>query len=350
MKKLVHSIRQQLESGHDLVLATIVDHDGSTPRSSGSKMAIHRDGCIDGSVGGGIVEALVQRAAADLFTAGEGAASFQDFDLSNELAANADMICGGHVRVMLEHLPATSWASAAYATLDDRLRHGQKTVLLTLLQDGPSPRVSSRAVLTANQPVPAWSGLQPEDAKSLCATALSSGKPLIHTMDGARLVAESFSPMPSLFIYGAGHVSRPTAQLASMVDFRTIVLDDRPEFASDLRFPHADELRILSDFDTALTGADVDEDAYIVIVTRGHIHDKTVLAQALRTPARYIGMIGSTRKRNAIYDALLADGFTQQDIDRCHSPIGLSIGAQTPEEIAVSIVAELIAIRSGALA
>jgi xanthine dehydrogenase accessory factor len=91
----------------------------------------------------------------------------------------------------------------------------------------------------------------------------------------------------------------------------------------------------------------VDGEAFIIILTRGHMHDRTVLARALRTPARYIGMIGSRKKRDTIYAALLAEDFTQTDIDRCHCPIGLTIGAQTPEEIAVSIAAELIAVRSG---
>lgn len=348
MRKLVHSIREQLESGEDLVLATIVENEGSTPRTSGSKMAVHRDGCIDGTVGGGLVEALVQKAAAKLFGKGDSAASFCEFDLSNELAAHSDMICGGHVKVMLEHLPATSWASAAYASLDDRLRHGKKAVLLTLLENGENPRVKSRAVLADSQPIPAWSGIDADEAATLRTAALAAGKPLLQDRNGHRLMAEGYSPLPSLYIFGAGHVSRPTAELASMVDFRTVVMDDRAEFACDERFPHADVIDVLPDFKSACDGLPIDEDSYIVIVTRGHLHDKTVLAQALRTPARYIGMIGSTRKRDAIYDALRDEGFSQEDIDRCNCPIGLSIKAQTPEEIAVSIVSELIETRAEA--
>ena len=114
------------------------------------------------------------------------------------------------------------------------------------------------------------------------------------------------------------------------------------------RFPDAHDVRVLESFEHALAWP-VGSDHYVVILTRGHLHDKTVLAQSLRTDARYIGMIGSRRKRDAIYQALLKEGFAQADLDRVHSPIGLSIEAETPEEIAVSIVAEMIRHRASKL-
>jgi len=131
-----------------------------------------------------------------------------------------------------------------------------------------------------------------------------------------------------------------------MVEFRTVVLDDRAEFANRKRFAETDEVIVLENFDNAFGGVVIDPDAYIVIVTRGHSHDKTVLAQALKTDAGYIGMIGSRTKRDTIYRALKQEGFTQTDIDRVHSPIGMDIGAETPEEIAISIVAELVRVRA----
>ena len=125
-----------------------------------------------------------------------------------------------------------------------------------------------------------------------------------------------------------------------------IVIDDREEFANQEHFPDATEV-CLRPFDTAVKDFPVDEDSYLVIVTRGHLHDKLVLAQCLRTNAKYVGMIGSKRKRNMIYEALLEEGFTQKDISRVYSPIGIDIQAETPAEIAVSIVAELIQVRAG---
>jgi xanthine dehydrogenase accessory factor len=154
------------------------------------------------------------------------------------------------------------------------------------------------------------------------------------------LMAASF-----LYVFGAGHVSKQIVPLANLVGFHVVVIDDREEFADPGFFPAAKEIRYLP-FEGAVERLAIDEASFVVIVTRGHIHDKTVLAQTLKTGARYIGMIGSTRKRDIIYQKLLEEGFTQQDLDRVHSPIGLDIGAETPEEIAVSIVAELIKTRA----
>jgi len=149
-----------------------------------------------------------------------------------------------------------------------------------------------------------------------------------------------------VYLFGAGHVSRPVAELAAMVDFRTIVLDDREEFANNERFPKADQIVVLPSYDDVFAGLEIGGDSYLVIVTRGHLHDKTVLEQSLRTDAGYVGMIGSRRKQRLVYDELLGKGFCEDDLNRVHNPIGLDIAAETPEEIAVSIVAELIAARA----
>jgi xanthine dehydrogenase accessory factor len=124
-----------------------------------------------------------------------------------------------------------------------------------------------------------------------------------------------------------------------------VVIDDRKEFADPGFFPEAKEIRCIP-FEGAMERLAIDKSSFVVIVTRGHMHDKTVLTQSLKTGSRYIGMIGSRRKRDIIYEKLLEEGFMQQDIDRVYSPIGLDIGAETPEEIAVSIVAELIKVRA----
>ena len=139
----------------------------------------------------------------------------------------------------------------------------------------------------------------------------------------------------------------PTALMAAMVDFRVIVLDDRPDFANAERFPGV-ETRVLESFARCFAGIPSGPETFVVIVTRGHAHDADVLAQALRTQAGYIGMIGSRRKRDAVYERLRGQGFSETDLARVHCPIGLEIGAETPEEIAVSINAELVAHRAKA--
>ena len=170
--------------------------------------------------------------------------------------------------------------------------------------------------------------------------------PVVLTNGERRYFLEPAASPDPLIICGGGHVSRPTAELATMVGFRVTILDDREEFANPGRFPFAAETAVIDPAAGWLTGRTIGPDACIVIVTRGHAHDLDALAEALGTPAAYIGLSGSLPKRDAIYDRLMARGFSAEALAKVKSPIGLEIAAETPEEIAVSIVAELIACRA----
>jgi xanthine dehydrogenase accessory factor len=147
-------------------------------------------------------------------------------------------------------------------------------------------------------------------------------------------------------VCGAGHVGRAVAPLLAGLGFRVVVVDDREDFASAERFPGAEV--VVRSFDGALAAVGADERAYVVIVTRGHVHDLGVCVQALRVGARYVGVMGSHAKRARMRAALRAAGFDEGAIGRIHSPIGVAIGAETPAELAVSIAAELVQARAGA--
>lgn len=341
MKTFVRNVNALLTRGEPVALATIVGHSGSTPRSSGAKMALPRSGDLLGTVGGGVVEAQAMTAALELLDREPGAAALLEMDLTDELTAGTDMICGGRMTLLLERLDPDGPDATTWADLDHALRQGETSVLLTRFKGGNEPRATGHELVLARQSVDA-------DTASLRDQALDKGAALlVREENGAMTLAEPFVPPAPLYLFGAGHVSRATARLAAFVGFRVVVLDDRADFANKERFPEADDVRVLASFETALDGLVVGESAYIVILTRGHAHDKTVLAQALRTPAGYVGMIGSRKKRDAIYKALRQEGVSEADIARCHCPIGLAIGAQTPEEIALSIVSELVAARAG---
>jgi xanthine dehydrogenase accessory factor len=158
------------------------------------------------------------------------------------------------------------------------------------------------------------------------------------TMD---VFLEPVTPLPSLYIFGGGHISFSLARLGKMVDFRIVVIDDRPDFASKERFPEADET-IAEDLTAVMNRLEINNSSYIVIVTRGHQDDTRVLEWAVKTPAGYIGMIGSKRKVATAFAYLKTKGITDAQLARVHSPVGLPIGAETPEEIAVSIIAEIV--------
>jgi xanthine dehydrogenase accessory factor len=149
---------------------------------------------------------------------------------------------------------------------------------------------------------------------------------------------------PRLYILGGGHIAIPLAKMARLTDFKIIVIDDREGFATTERFPDAAEI-FTCDFAASYEKLKIAQNSYIVIVTHGHKGDETALEGALNTPAKYIGMIGSKEKNKAVFSHLLAKGFTQEDLNRVHAPIGIKIMAQTPQEIAVSILAELILVK-----
>ncbi len=161
-------------------------------------------------------------------------------------------------------------------------------------------------------------------------------------IDRDKFLVDVLESRASLFIFGAGHVGKEVSALAVNVGFHSVVLDDRSDFANAERFPGPAEVIVLRSLNDCMSEVSINKDSYIVTATRAHAHDKTVLAQALRTEAGYIGMIGSKRKRDAVYKALLNEGFTERDLERVHCPIGIDIDTETPEEIAVSIVGELI--------
>jgi len=161
----------------------------------------------------------------------------------------------------------------------------------------------------------------------------------------ATVYIEAIVPKPAIYILGAGHIGFYLARIARMTDFRVVVCDNRPDYANRERFPEADEI-IADEYEGVFKKLTVNPSSFIVIVTHGHAHDQVVLEWAVTTKAGYIGMIGSRKKIHQVFDNLTAKGFSREDIEkRVHSPIGLDIKAETPGEIAVSIMAEIIQVR-----
>ncbi len=361
MDDIFERIVQLLDQGEGLALATLCSRTGSAPRTAGARMIIRADGSIVGTIGGGLLEAQVQQAAAGLFQ--EKKPLVLEFTLTGRDASETDMLCGGNVQILIDWLDAgDDNCRQVYAALLAARAARRRAWLLTAIPEetgrtrrclvqeaGPAVGEASLANLVgvgAGSPVGLFGarahdgGEQPDIA--------SSRQPVLVQYQEQRLLVEPILGAGTVYILGAGHISQQLAPLVKLVGFTAVVLDDRPDFANRERFAGADQLIVLDYFERALAGLPIGSDSYLVIVTRGHLHDKTVLAQALRTGAGYIGMIGSRRKRELVYRALAEEeGFTEQELARVHSPIGLNIGAESPEEIAVSIVAELIQARAG---
>lgn len=347
MKDLADKLCALIGKGRPVAVATILSREGSAPRTAGSKMVIEESGRFFGTIGGGKFEADVLAAAKAALEKMQPRRMF--FDLTHDDADAMDMICGGTMNVLVDVATPDPEAAAVFEAWRRAISESRAACLVTAMRkDAYEALETQRCLVFADQGVVGGQGIPEALVAQLAGLAEKGGPARLIDAENAQFLVEPTIAPVTLAIFGAGHVSMPTARLAAEVGFRVVVADDREAFANRERFAGADRVLVLKDFETALSGMAVDAKTYVVIVTRGHRHDRTVLAQALRTDAGYIGMIGSRRKRDAIYASLREDGFGDADFDRVHCPIGLSIGAETPAEIAVSIVAELIACRAGA--
>lgn len=345
MSWLAQTVCGLQKDGEDLALVTVLSKSGSAPCLAGAKMVVCSNGTSVGTVGGGVLEAAARKRSARVFKS--GVAEILSFDLSGEDAASMQMICGGNVKLLVDYIPASPLNIEMFRKLRDALHIGEKCYLVASLgKVGAEKRQTLRCLvqeggsLTGEFPYPhQWLDL-------LIEKAYRSTYPVVETIADEQFIIERCFVPSTIFIYGAGHVSQQVALLAEMVGFRTVVLDDRSEYANRVRFPKADSIKVLDSFEECFAGMEMNGDSYVVIVTRGHQNDKTVLAQALRTKAGYIGMMGSSRKREELFKILQQEGFFSETIERVHCPIGLDIKAATTGEIAVSIIAELIRTRA----
>lgn len=346
MKDLLEEICRALCEGTHLALATVVSDSGSTPRASGSTMIVFRDGKISGTIGGGSVEADVIRSALNLFKA--PGALLSSYDLTQPGSRDdMDLVCGGKMRVLIELIAASRGNLAMFERMSEEIRMTRPFYWVGKVEENGRTRHIERAVLTAEGK---WFGALrpvPKLEEMLGGSAKDGEKTSLVVAGDDHYVVAPVLPPETVFLVGAGHVSQEIAPLAKQVGFHTVVIDDRADFASAERFPAADEVVVCNDFVHVFDERIVTLGSCIVIVTRGHRYDKEVLAQSLRTDAGYIGMIGSANKRKSVYDGLIQEGFEQSSLDQVHCPIGLSIDAETPAEIAVSVVAELIQHRAG---
>ena len=298
-----------LGAGRRFVLAAVASREGSAPRAVGSMMLVREDGSTLSTIGGGEIEGKAIAAAREMFAAGGW--KMLSFDLQSAAAAEEGMVCGGLTEILLDVCDCKDLP--VFEVARQRDWENRKGYLVYRL-DGAARSLAF------------------EDESDFAEEA-------------GRVVRIPMCGNGTLYIFGAGHVALETARIGAMVDFKTIVFDDREEFANARRFPDA-QVTVLDSFEE-LPPLAIDRNSYLVIVTRGHLHDAAVLDFALGTDAGYIGMIGSRKKRDLTYKAMLEKGHTQEQLDQVHSPIGLAIGSETPAEIAVSIVGELIRVRAG---
>jgi len=359
MKNIYEEIEQLLAAGETVATATVVRTQGSTPREVGAKMVVRPSGEIVGTIGGGCGEAAVKQAA--MSAIGDGERQTMRLDLTDDITLDTEMVCGGVMSVFidlwderdLEFLEAinqgfeeskklglatplsTAQALRSFGYAQDRRRSGQARPRRLILPDGQTVGT------LGDEEVDAW-----VTSQALEALTQGASRTVADPKKELEVFIEVQISPPTLIIAGGGHIAVPLAKFGTMMGFRVVVVDDRPAFANRERFPEADEV-IEADFGETLSTYPLDDQTYIAIMTRGHSHDMECLLQVIESPVAYIGMIGSRRRVRGVLDLVKAEGYSEEALARVHAPIGLDIGAQTPEEIALSVMAEVVRARRG---
>ena len=350
-------IKQLIAQGETLALATIVSTLGSTPREVGAKMVVTASGEILGTVGGGCGEAEVRREAVQVIRSRKPA--MVTVELLDDIESNSPAVCGGVLNVFID--PWWKDAEAACGKLADELLQvvadGAAAVMATVLRVEKWDGAAAGEKCLVREGVAKAGNIRSADLlqqvlrEAGIRLKREESKQVTLELPGAGCRAEVFfEVIPAirrLIIVGAGHLAVPLVKFAKILGFHITVLDDRVLYANRDRFPDVEEV-LVGDMAETLRGIEITPQTYIVLITRGHQFDEPCLREVIHSPAKYIGMIGSKRRIKACFIRFRdEDGIPEELLKRVYAPIGLDIKAETPEEIALSIVSEMVKVQRG---
>ncbi len=331
MKQLFEILAKELKSGNDITMVSVTASSGSTPRGAGARMIVSEKGRLYGTIGGGPVEYLCQQKAAEVLTTKK---SFtESYMLRKNEVQDLGMICGGDVACYFQYISCENkkiQESVDYALA--LFERGQDIWIITDITEGKEPEM----VVYGKQDGAV--GMEVSEA----VVQLLPKAPFKKDIEGRTYAVEKINESERVFIFGGGHVAQALVPTLARVGFRCIVVEDRAEFAKKELFEGIFDTRLVDMKDLDGVCKEITENDYVCVMTRGHANDYEVEKCVLKTPAKYIGAIGSKRKIAGINQRLREDGFTDKDIARLTTPIGIAILAETPAEIAVSIAAQLI--------
>ena len=340
MRDVLQKILDRLDAKLDFVCCRLVETRGSTPQKPGASMLVYPDGGQSGTLGGGCVEAEVKRKALAALSGGES--RVVRFQLDNDYGWDDGLICGGRMHVLIDPVRGGE-DGGFYRTLAARALAGDGVTMAVAFETSDDSAANG-ALFDPEGNCLATRG-SATDRSSGWASCLRSldDRPAAYVESGVSYLP--ILPRCRLVIVGGGHVGLAVARLAADLDFDVWVVDDREEFVSEERFPTASR-RIAGAMGDVLPSLAIDSSTYCLVVTRGHNHDEEALSHLVDRGARYVGMIGSRRKIRLIYEDLMEQGVSSETLQEVYAPVGLDIGSQTVDEIAVSIAAELISHRN----
>jgi xanthine dehydrogenase accessory factor len=335
MRKLFQTLHNCMRNGEDTVLATIIASSGSTPRSEGASMLVTQKERVIGTIGGGAIEHEAECVGMELVK--QKASKCQHFYLRPNQIQDLGMICGGDVEVKFQFISAQD---AVWRCMVERIEDCfAKGMEFWMILRSDATEDIQMAIATRHEVI-AGANI----GNGVCQHLTE--KPGQFTYEGESYYAEMLQNTSRVYIFGGGHVSQALVPALAAVNFRCVILEDREAFCKKELFPQAADVKLI-DNQRVADFVQIGEQDYVCIMTRGHKDDMIVQAQVLKTAAKYIGVIGSRSKKAGVFAKLRDMGITDEELSRVTTPIGLSIGAETPAEIAVSIAAQLIEVRAG---
>lgn len=360
MEKDVYlGLKKAFDQNQAAALITVISVLGSTPRKPGAKMIVFADGKTIGTIGGGCGEAEGRREAFNVIAS--CSSKIYHLNMTADMAQEEGMVCGGIMGLFIDYLGSefSSEKTKLYKDYLSCLESNDNPLLVTVIQAAEEGLKGKKLFIKNNEDISGDLGIEElnrvalESAKSdhrRCKPLLVSFNSEFELCEASvtkgiyQILIEPPTTVVQLLILGAGHIARPLATMAKIVGYEVTVVDDRPSFANSARFSTADTI-ICNDFAQAIDGININLQTFIVIITRGHRYDKECLRKVINQPASYIGMIGSRKRVKALLSELEEEGVSAELLQKLYSPIGLKIGAETPEEIAVSILSELIKVQ-----
>ena len=350
MRDILDQITKWWDSGETFGLATVVNTFRSAPRDPGAALAVSDSGEVVGSVSGGCVEGAVYELAREVCETGQPV--LQTYGISDDTAFDVGLTCGGIIELFVE--PVSKERFDALADVAAAIRDEVPVAVATVIS-GPGMLGARRIIRAGAATGTLGAGERldeavDDDARGMLAQGLTGvrhyGQHGERRLDDLSVFVQSFAPPPRMLVFGAIDFAAAVARAGKFLGYRVTVCDARPIFATHARFPDADEV-IVDWPHRYLAQTPIDSRTVICVLTHDPKFDVPVLEVALRTPAGYIGAMGSRRTHDDRLARLREAGLTEDELARLRSPIGLDLGARTPEETAVSVAAELIQLRWG---
>lgn len=375
MEDVLEQLAALGHAGKAAVLATVVHVVGSAYRREAAKMLVDQDGRVYGTISGGCMEAEVAHAARDVLASGRPRLLHFDMTADDDLVWGLGLGCNGQIDVFLEPVDCCSPAEGCWGRVAAAREAGVRLAVATVVHAAAGPISAGARVYVYPDRLEGTLGdvgldeLVAADARRLLdrgasrsylyrASAGYEGEPVVRERQAvldlrgqagwAQVYIETFAPPPVLLVFGAGHDAVPVTELAAAAGFRVVVVDSRPAYARPERFPRAHAV-IHAHPEDVPERVPVDENTYVVVMTHNFQHDAEFLRQIWGRPCAYLGVLGPWQRTQRLLESLRASGCAvDAGLHRLYAPVGLDIGAEGPQQIALAVVAEALAVRNGA--